>query len=421
MPESPFVRLLPWIRSQFPQVDHLRDGRWRIYLDNAAGTLVPQSVADAMAEAALWANPQPSRTWPAGPETLAEHRRTRALLADFLNAAEGDALYFSESATACLYKLREALEPRWDAGDNVVVTDCDHFANISPWEWRARWEVRRVRMASDGHLDLEDLARRVEPTTRVVAFTLASNGLGTLLDARGAVRIVRERAPEAVVVIDAVHGAPHVAIDVQALGADALVFSTYKLFGPMGGVLWMNPRLSGLLAPYRVDPHGDPETLLEWGSLDNVAVSGTRAALEYLERLGERLEPQAVGQLVEYPRRRRRFKVALSAILVYEAELSRQVLQGLREIDRVTLFGVADPDRVAERVPTFAFEAAGLSPGNLERRLWEVAGLQVAAGNHYSGAILRGLGRESLTRASFAHYNTLEDAATLLRAIAEVS
>lgn len=421
MPESPLARLLPWIRSQFPQVDHLRDGRWRIYLDNAAGTLVPQTVADAMAEAALWANPQPSRSWPAGPETLAEHRRTRGLLADFLNAAEGDRLFFSESATACLYKLREALEPRWGGEDNLVVTDCDHFANISAWEWRARWEIRRAGMRPDGHLDPDHLAQLVEPSTRVVAFTLAGNGLGTLTDARTAVRIIRDRAPDALVVIDAVHAAPHVPIDVQALGADALVLSTYKLFGPMGGVLWMNSRLAALLEAYRVAPHTDPETLLEWGSLDNVAVSGTRAALEYLERLGERLEPQYVGQLAEYPRRRRRFKIALAAVSAHEAELSRRILEGLERIGPLSLFGVAEPARVAERVPTFAFEVAGLSPEDLERRLWDMAGLQVAAGSHYSGAILRGLGRQSLARASFSHYSSTEEADTFIRALADVS
>src|SRR5688500_14626412 len=114
-----FEHLLPWIRSHFPQIANLRSGDKRVYLDNAAGTLVPQSVADAMADAALFANPQPERSWPAGPATKREHDNTRRLLADFLNASDGDSLFVSESTTASLYKLREALEPQLEGG-NVI-------------------------------------------------------------------------------------------------------------------------------------------------------------------------------------------------------------------------------------------------------------------------------------------------------------
>lgn len=415
-----FRRLLPWLRSQFPQLDQLRDGRWRLYLDNAAGTLVPRTVSDAMAEAALWANAQPSRAWPHGPETRREHRLTRELLADFLNAREGEPIYFSESATACLYKLRESLEPAWGSGDNVIVTDCDHFANISAWEWRARWEVRRARMERDGGLDLEHLCGLLDGSTRVVALTLAGNGLGTIIPIEAAVKEVRARAPQALVVVDAVHGAPHRPIDVQQLGVDALVFSTYKLFGPFGGVLWLSSELSDRLQPYHVDPHTDRETLLEWGSLDNVAVAGVRAALEYLESLGERLERSHVGQFTGYPRRRRRFKLALQGIDAHETDLTRHVLQALAQMPAVTLYGVTEPERAAERVPTFAFELAGLPLDQLEETLWKAGGVQVAVGNHYSAGIARGLGKEALARASFAHYHTLDDADAFLRTLTAI-
>lgn len=415
-----FRRLLPWIRSQFPQLDQLRDGRWRLYLDNAAGTLVPRTVSDAMAEAALWSNAQPSRAWPHGPETRREHRLTRELLSDFVNARPDEPIYFGESTTACLYKLREALEPAWSPDDNVVVTDCDHFSNISAWEWRARWEVRRARMLPDGGLDLDYLAGLLDGSTRVVALTLASNGLGTVLSVEEAVRQIRERAPQALVVVDAVHGAPHRPIDVQQLGVDALTFSTYKLFGPFGGVLWMRSELSDCLEPYHVDPHTDRETLLEWGTLDNVAVAGVRAALEYLERVGERLEPSHVGQLTGYPRRRRRFKLALQGIDAHEADLNRHVLQALAPLSAVTLYGITDPRRAAERVPTFAFELAGLPLDQLEETLWKAGGVQVAVGNHYSAAISRGLGKDALARASFAHYHTLDDADAFLRTLTSI-
>lgn len=419
---EPMERLVPWIRSQFPQVDRLRSGRGRIYLDNAAGTLMPQSVADALAESALWSNPQPDRSWPSAPETKREHLRARALLRDFLNAGESDPVFLSESTTASLYKLREGLEPGWAPGDNVVVTDCDHFANISAWEWRARWEVRRARMLPDGGLDLEHLTSLVDDRTRVVALAMAGNGLGTLLPLHAAIPAVRERAPRAVVVVDAVHSAPHVPIDVQTLGADALAFSTYKLFGPNAGVLWLRPGLLETLDPYHVAPHTDAETLLEWGTLSNLTVSGIGAALDYLQRVGTRLEPAAVGAYPDLPRNRRLFKLALAGARDYERDLSRYVLESLGALPEVELLGVTDPERVGERVPTFAFALRGMDPGTLEQHLWRDNGLQVAMGTHYSAAVLRGLRRTQVARASFAHYTSRRDAedfvGTLRQAVA---
>jgi selenocysteine lyase/cysteine desulfurase len=416
-----FARLVPSIRSQFPQLQTLLDGTSRIYLDNAAGTLTPRPVADAMSEAAVWANPQPGRGWPAGPETTAAHRRTRALLAAFLNARPADRIFLSESSTSSLYKLREGLEPQWGSGDNAVVTDCDHFANISAWEWRARWEVRRAAMLPDGRLDLSSLAQKVDAGTRVVGLTMASNGLGTVIRLDEAIPLVRRLAPEAVVVVDAVHAAPHMAIDVQALGADALAFSTYKLFGPNCGVLWLREGLLERMQPYRVEPHTDVESLMEWGTLSNAWVAGIAACLEYLQRLGERLEPAFVGLLAAYPRDRRLFKLALSAIRTYEQDLSRALLPRLAALPGVELFGVTDPERGEERVPTFAFAVTGRDDAEIERRLWETAHLQVAAGTHYSAAVLCGLGRKSVLRASFAHYNTPEEAQAFAGALSSLT
>ena len=417
MADTALARLIPWIRSQFPQIESVRNGKRRIYLDNAAGTLVPQTVADAMASAAIWANPQPERAWPGAFETRREHQRMRSLLADFLNAAPGEAIFLSESTTSALYKLREGLEPGFQPEHNVVVTDCDHFANISPWEWRARWEVRRARMVPDGHLDLDHFASLLDPQTQVAALTVASNGLGTLLRIDEAVQVVRERAPEAIVVLDAVHAAPHVPLDVTASGADALAFSTYKLFGPNCGVLWLRESLAERLSPFHVEPHTDAETLLEWGTLNNVTVAGVIAALEYLQRLGERLEPSFIGQLTGYPRDRRLFKVVLTAIREYEQQLSARVLQAWAELPEVPLYGIREPERAAERVPTFAFEANSVPMEELEARMFALAGLQVAAGSHYSSAVLRGMGRTSLGRASFAHYNSEAEANALLLAL----
>lgn len=415
-----YHRLLPWIRAQFPQLECLENGEPRVYLDNAAGTLVPSVVANAMADAALWTNPQPERTWPPAPGTRKAHSHLRALLADFLNAPTGSLVCLSESTTASLFKVRTALEPAWSARDNVVVTDCDHFANVTPWEWRARWEVRRTRMLSDGTLDLDHLASQVDGGTRVVALPLAGNGLGNLIPVCGAAAVVRRRSPAAMVVVDAVHAAPHVPVDVQALGADAVAFSTYKLYGPMGGVLWVSPTaMPGVVdGCYHVEPHTEPATLLEWGTLNNAVAAGIIAALEYLAGIGERLEPAAIGLCPELPRQRRRLRLAMLAIRVAEVAQCARTLGMLREVRGLTIHGIADPTRAAERVPTYSVTLPGWAPHDLERFLWREGRLQAAAGNHYSAAITRGLGLPGVLRASMAHYNSAADGEALARALA---
>jgi selenocysteine lyase/cysteine desulfurase len=274
--------------------------------------------------------------------------------------------------------------------------------------------------AADGGLDLEHLASLLDARTRVVALAAATNGLGTCYDLAAAGRLLRERAPEALLVVDAVHLALHAPLEVAAWECDALAFSTYKLFGPFAGVLWLRGSLAARLDPYRVEPHDDPETVLEMGTLDNVKVAGVGAALAYLRELGERVLEER-GAIPAPSDRRELLRAAMEGIREYEAELSRRVLTALREradLAGVSLFGVAEPERVGERVPTFAFAVGDLPDEVVERRLWDEAGLQVAAGSHYAAAIRRGLSRPGLVRASFAHYNTPTDADRLLDALA---
>lgn len=419
-PAAAFLRLLPWIRSQFPQIESLRDGTRRIYLDNAAGTLVPRSVADAMADAAVWANPQPGRRWPAAAQTLRFHREARQRIREFLNAGDGDPVFFSESTTSSLLKLRLALEPELEPDDLVVVSDADHFANITPWEWRRR-PALKLQMEADGSLDPDRLRSILTERVRLVALPVASNGLGAVPDLPALIRCVREYAPRAWVVLDAVHAAPHVPIDLAALDADALAFSTYKLFGPFAGVLWVRPSLAERLRCYAVEPHTDLETALELGTLNNVTIAGILAALTYLESVGTRLEPAFVGAFPTLERTRRRFKIALAASQAHEAEISRRVLRGMAQMRHVELLGERDERRVAGRVPTFGFHVADRPDDVVEAELWARSGIQVAAGNHYAGSVLRGLGKTGAVRASFAHYNTLDETDGFLRTLASLA
>ncbi len=354
-------------------------------------------------------------------ETAALHERVRALAADLLNARDGREISFHQSATAALFNLAYGLRTVIPPRANLVVTDLDHMANISPWEavlGEGRGlEVRRARVTSEGTLDIGHLLSAVDSRTALVAVTSAANGTGSLVPLGEIAAAVRKKSTDCLVAVDAVHQAPHGPIDVRASGVDLLVFSGYKTFGPMTGVLWGRAEVLERLRPYRVETNKDVlPGKFEMGMLNNASVAALEAALEYLLWLAGRVAgPEAVPA-----GRASRFRLAMSSISEYEQGLSRRVLEGFARLDRARfrLFGIADPDRAGERVPTFAFDVSGLTATETKRRLWEDSGIQIADGNHYSAAVVRHLGRpEGICRASFAHY---DNAATVDRLLAAI-
>jgi selenocysteine lyase/cysteine desulfurase len=431
--------LNPKVRARFPMIDRDSKGNPRIYLNSGAGSLTVDAASDAAFSAQRRLNPMPGVVAAGEVETAELHQRARQLAADFLHAGDGREISFHQSATAALFNLAYALSGVLSPENNLVVTDLDHMANISPWE--AAWgegrgfEVRRARVTSDGRLDVGHLLSLVDARTGLLAVTSASNGTGSLVPLRQTIAAVRERAPQCLVAVDAVHHAPHGVLDVREADCDFLVFSGYKVFGPMQGVLWGKANLLEQLRPYRVETNkNEPPWKLEMGMLNNTSLAALGAGLEYLLWLADlvtherdsplrgrkRDSPQtgaapvwgrslnSGGPEAALPDRAAEFRRAMTAIAEYETGLTRGVLEGLRKFDpgRFRLFGISDPARAAERVPTFAFDVSGLSATETKKRLWEDAGIQIADGNHYSAAVVRHLGRpEGICRASFAHYD----------------
>lgn len=417
--------LNPEVRRRFPMIDRDSGGRPRIYLNTGAGSLSVDTAAAAAREAQGRLNPMPGVVVAGETETAALHERTRALAADLLGAGSGREVSFHQSATAALFNVAFGLRGLLRPGGNIVVTDLDHMANVSPWEtvWGEErgFEVRRARVTDEGTLDIGHLLSLVDARTGLAAVTAASNATGSVVPLAEVAAAVHKKSPDGLVVVDAVHHAPHGPLDVKSSGVDALVFSGYKTFGPMLGVLWGRAEVLERLRPYRVETNKDaPPGKFEMGMLNNASIAALEAALEYLLWLAERLAgPAAAGA-----DRPSRFRLALGAIADYERGLSRRVLEGLRRFDRsrFRLFGLADPARAAERVPTFAFDVAGLSATETKRRLWEEAGIQIADGNHYSAAVVRSLARpEGISRASFAHYDNAATVDLFLEALARLT
>jgi selenocysteine lyase/cysteine desulfurase len=444
--------LQPRIRREFPALRRDMLGGRRTYLNNAGGTIVAARSAAAMSAAALWANAQDGEITAGEINTAMLHAAAREAAAAFLNAPSAAEISFHQSASHALFNLSFAMRRSLRAGDNLVVSALDHAANVTPWETvrddRPDVRVRVCRLRSDGTLDLDHLHAMVDRRTRVVAVTRASNGLGTVMPIAEVARIAhRHGRPRpgiggrgagggALLVVDAVHYAPHGPIDVRAEGADFLVFSGYKLFGPMLGVLWGRRAWLDALRPYRVEANPDvTPTSWEQGTPNHAVLMGFAAAVDYLDGLGGAVERAAAGEVCLAPLRRRlrrtypdamarRLKWAMHAVRAWEQSVSETVLRGWRRDlapRGVRLHGPTDPARVGERVPTFLFDLPGRTQEEVKKALWRLARIEVPSGNYYSVAVYRHLRLHDTIRASFAHYDSPATARLLVRTLARIA
>jgi cysteine desulfurase family protein (TIGR01976 family) len=275
------------------------------------------------------------------------------------------------------------------------VTRLDHDGNVSPWLELARdldLRVGFVDIRDDTTLDLDELARKLSDRTRVVAFPLASNAVGTLTDAARIVELAHEAG--ALAWADAVHFAPHAPIDVEELGVDVLICSPYKFYGPHLGLAFGRGELLERWRPYKVRPAPDepPGSRFETGTLAHELLAGFVAAVDYLDSLG-------------WP-----------AVQAHERGLGQRFLEGLPE--RCRLYGLPTMDG---RVPTFAFTVDGLDPRAVAERL-AARDIAVWDGNYYAVEVMErlGLGEAGAVRVGIVHYNTADEVDRLLTALAEL-
>jgi selenocysteine lyase/cysteine desulfurase len=420
------ARSLARIRRQFPAASKDATGRSRAFLDNGAGTLVCRAAAEREARARIDWSANTGNVFPESKGAEATILAGRAAVADFLNAGAPETIISGESATSLLFSLSYALGRTFTGNENVVMTAYEHFANVSPWEELARTgKVREVRFArfdtTSYLLDLDDLAHRIDGNTRVVAVAAASNFLGTRSPLSEIARLAHDAG--AILVVDAVHHVAHGPTDVRGIGADALVFSGYKLFSRHGSFLYLRPDLVEDLWPYKVDasPKHGPEKW-EWGTRDQAMFAAISGAVDYLTSLG------GTAKTLARPgaQRRARIRKAMEAIEAYEAGLNRLLLQGdrttpgLLEVPGLALYGPRDiPDGLG-RDPTFTFKLEGFEDSELARTLYETYGLAVGAEDYFS-RVPRLYGLETAMRATFVHYNTRADAVAFLRALHELA
>ena len=415
--------LLARIRRQFPAAAKDATGRRRAFLDNGAGTLVCRRAAEREARARIDWSANTGNVFPESRGAEGTILAGRQAVSDFLNADGPHAILSGESATSLLFSLSYALGRTFTGGENVVLTAYEHFANVSPWEELARTgKIREVRFAQFDTgtflLDVDDLASRIDGDTKVVAVSAASNFTGTRSPLREIARIAHEAG--ALFVVDAVHHVAHGPTDVRAMGADALVFSGYKLFSRHGSFLYLRPDLIETLWPYKVDPspRQGPEKW-EWGTRDQAMFAAMEGTIDHLASLAS-----PPGKAAPKPGAPRAAKLrrAMERIESYERGLTRSVLEGdgrlpgLPEMPGLTLYGPSEVPGGLGRDPTFSFKLAGREDAEVSRIMYEKYGLAVGTEDFFS-RVPRVFGFTTAVRATFVHYNTPADVSALLRAL----
>jgi cysteine desulfurase family protein (TIGR01976 family) len=394
------------IRSLFPA---LHQEPTFIFFDNAAGAQIPQVVFDAIHSHLLHRNVQRGGRYPRSMEVDASIARARESVATLINARDPSEIAFGMNATSFLRLLSLAIGRTLGTRNEIVVTDLDHEANIATWLQLERDGAKIVwwKMRDDHNLHLEDLAPLLTSKTRLVASTVASHALGTIVDVAEVGKLAHAAGAE--VALDCVHYSPHALIDVQAFDCDYLVCSGYKVFGPHMGFLWGRLELLYALPTFREDFIPDaPPSKIEAGTFIFENVAGMAAAVAYLETLGHSLVAEHDG--APPASRREAIVRAMASIRSYEATLSQALLAELHAVGAI-VYGVDQPARVAQRVPTFCFRLPGFAPA-LVTETMSNHGIAIRDGHMYAPRLMKHLGLAldtGVNRASIVHYNTLEE------------
>jgi cysteine desulfurase family protein (TIGR01976 family) len=386
------------VREQFPALERTHNGRRAVYFDGPGGSQVAKSAIDAVSGYMSRGGANLHGPFPTSVETEEILRDTRQAMADFLGAGP-DEVAFGANMTTLTFAVSRALARTWDRNSEVVVTELDHRANVDPWLLAAAERgaaVRWVRVNPETlTLEADDIERAINDRTRLVAVGLASNAVGTVNDVAAIAK--RAHGAGALVAVDAVHAAPHIPVDRDAIGADVLTCSAYKFFGPHVGVTAVRRDLLESLDVYKVEPAPDyiPDRL-ETGTQNHEGIAGAKGAIDFISSLGHGTSLQ--DKLVS----------GMRAIEEYEADLAERFRAALHEIPEVKLY--AAPDGVL-KTPTVAFRVEGHTPREVTERLAQ-EGFFVADGHFYASTLARKLGihdKGGWIRAGLAPYNTEEE------------
>lgn len=402
------VASLHEIRRQFPALERRHEGQAVAYFDSPGGTQVPHAVVEAVADYLIHHNANAHWVYPTSEETDLVIAQARMALADFLNATPSE-IAFGANMTTLTFHLARAIGRRLGPGDEIVVTELDHHANVAPWqalvvERGVTLQTVAVRPET-GELDWADLTSKINSRTKVVAIGAASNALGTINDVVAAARLAHEVGAQ--IFVDAVHYAPHRLVDVRAWDCDYLACSAYKFYGPHVGVLFGKQNLLQSLDLPKLEPAPDssPERI-ETGTQNHEGMAGAAAAVNFL------------ASLADGPTRRARLEKSFNAIHEAGSALLDTLWQELLGVPKIRLFG---PGPATPRTPTLAFSVHGIPAQEVCRQLAK-KGVFASHGNFYAKTLLErlGLSDSGLVRIGCACYTEPREVERLIVGVREI-
>jgi cysteine desulfurase family protein (TIGR01976 family) len=395
------------VREQFPALSRIHNGKSVVYLDGPSGTQVVQGAIDAAIRYLTDGGANLGGMYPTSEETGSIVKLAREAVADFVGALPEEVI-FGPNSTTLIFALSRILSRHWTVGDEVVVTELDHRANVDPWLTAAEGKgvnIQWIKLDPQKLvLNLDNLDQIINEKTKLVAVGHASNGVGTIND----ISIIAKRARKvgALVIVDAVHSAPHILIDREQLDADVVFFSAYKFFAPHVGMMIVRKSLLETLDPYKVisSPKYIPDNF-ETGTANFEGIAGITPAINFIAELGE-------GQ-----NRREKIVDAFSKLHNYENELAGKVRSAFAEIPEIDLYQA--PDDIA-KTPTVAFRVVGKSPAEICRQLSDQFSIFVGNGHFYAETIgdLLDLNKSGgWIRAGIAPYTTEEEIDRFITAV----
>ncbi len=397
-------------RAQFPALALKDNGRNRVYFDNPAGTQVPQQVVDRTVEALVTKNANLGGYFQTTVDAGALVDQAHQACADFYNAKSAREIVFGQNMTTLTMAMSRGLGRKFKKGDEIVLSRMDHDSNISPWLLLADdlgLVIKWMEFDTETYEFPDDaLSKVLTDRTKLVAMGMASNCTGTVHDVKHFT--AQAKAAGALMYLDAVQFAPHYAMDVQDIGADIVVSSAYKWFGPHMGILWGREELLAETFSYKVRPAGDDlPGKFETGTLSHEGMAGCLGAIEYLQQFGGDVSGAAgIAQ-------------AWSVLVAHEKKITLHLLEGLRGFKGLTVRGVTSANAMHRRVPTVSFTVEGHHPTAIAKAL-ATENIFVWSGHNYALEPIAAMGlsdKGGVLRVGLAHYNTIAEVDVMLAAL----
>ena len=410
------------VRSQYPALALTDNGTRRIYLDNPAGTQVPVCVAAAMADCLMTKSANLGAYFASSKDAEKIVQSARDAMADFLNAPSSDEIIFGQNMTTITLHLSRSIGRLLRPGDEIVVSRMDHDANVWPWVLLARdleLEIRWLPFNKETfEFDRDALDKVITERTRLVCVGGASNLTGTLNDVKSI--CAKARAAGAMTFIDGVQSAPHIPTDVQDIGCDFFTCSSYKFFGPHQGILWGRREVLEQLEPYKLRP--SPAELpwcFETGTQSHEGAAGIAATVDYFALIGQTMAQEQLKNWAQFSGPRQQVHAAMDLIFEYEKTLTSRLIDGLLNIDGVTVQGITDTDAMDRRVPTVAFTHETAAPAVIAEALAK-QNIFVWSGHNYAVEVVKALGIDETggaVRIGPVHYNSIAEIDEFLQAL----